>query len=224
MELNSAELIARVRKLTNDVTAPYFQSDAELLDYLSAAQREFAGATHTLRLSKQFTTKADQSYVSAASLSIDFVREVLDAWHLGASGEKKRLGIFGKIPPEAQNEEAGPPSAIVVSLADNKFDVIPTPDAVYHIQLDFYGLPSDDIADGGVPEIPTRFQVFLPFGAAVLALASAPEEHYDASRFKVAEAVWKTAKDDAYRAAAARYNNRGPVEFTNSLWSTGSDA
>lgn len=220
MELNGTELLARVRRLTNDLAEPYFLSDDELYGYLSAAEREFCEDGEPIKLSKQYQTVAGSSYITTVALSTNFAKELLAAWLLTDSGERYPIGLNGRIPPDYVDMlETGPPTNVMIGIEDTRIQVLPTPDAVYTIQIDYTGLPNEDLTAGSVPQIPERYHVFLPFGGALLAILSSGEEHYDLSRVKAISSVWETVKADAYSATHARHNNPGPVQFHgNDLW------
>ena len=231
MELTGPTLLARTRKLLNDLVAPYFLSDEELYSYLSDAQRVFAEKTGGLILSKTYSTSIGGSYISAPQLSIDFASEVINAWHVGAEGRMRRLQINGRIPDhllppddgwsdiEDDTVETGPPVAVLVGLHDARITVIPVPDAVFSIQVDYRGLPDEEINSSTGPQLPARYHTYLPFGAATLAYAGTAEEHFDPKRMQSIEGQWLMALNDAYVAHRVRYAENGVVQFDgNGMW------
>jgi hypothetical protein len=219
VELTGSELLSRTRRLTNDTVAPYFISDAEMYEYLSEAERQLAAKGEVLRRTKAFTTTVGQVYVNVPALSIEYVQEITAVWFVNGA-RRKEVPYRGRFPVDfLDTERTGPPEAVEIGSNDTRMRVFPTPDEVYTLEVEYRGLPDEEITESSVPQVPARFHKMLPFGAAVLALAATSEEHYDASRERAVQGAWFAFLEDLYTQAQARYRNGGTVPFNgNGLW------
>lgn len=219
MELTGATLLARTRRLTNDMVSPYYISDEELYEYLSLAETLLAAQGQFLRvISQTLTTVANSPKVALGALPPERVREVSSVELIDTDGTVEPLGIKS-FQEFTFSDETGPPTEVTFGRESGYMHLRPIPEKVYSLRVTYTGLPLPIEGESDVPAVPTTWHTYLPYGAALFALSGSEEEHFDPKRLQTISNMWQTGINQAIEARAHFTQDAATVQFNgNGLW------
>ena len=218
LELTGEILLARTRRLTNDLVSPYFISDDELFEYLSLAEMVLATQGKFIRtIATVIPTVASTPRVALGSLTPDRVREFLSVELLdGTLTTPLKIKSYQEF---TASQEEGTPAEVTFGRESGYMHIRPIPSGVFDLRLTYLGLPLAMEAASDTPSIPKAWQTYLHYGAAVMALRGAEEEHHDPQRIQMLEGVWGQGLALAAQAQAVFTQDASTVQWSgNGLW------
>lgn len=191
--MNVAELIRRFRKLSNDQVEPYFNEDADLMDWINDAVHEACIRGRLLHESEN----ADlcRIAVTAGSSQYPLDLRMYELTHIrfesNAGGCPREVQLASE---EALDERyhgnwrtrTGEPERAVQS--DTALRLVPRPDQDGTLILEGYRLPMQDMEQNDdVPEISQAHHIHLIQWVLHKAFSVPDTEFFDSSRAQIAE-------------------------------------
>lgn len=191
--MKTTELLALVRTTIDDTIEPYLVSDADIVTYLSEAQKDFAEQTYCLFSATTETTSATsgnawvdipsnvillRALVTSSGAYIRPVTTVeLDYGHFSAGS--------GAVKQNTWRALTGSPKFAVTDQSSTQVRLVPAPTANATYTVEAYIRPEDLSIDSGAeidPVIPNEYQEDLVAGAVYRLYGSQNVELFDPNK------------------------------------------
>lgn len=229
--MTGAQLLARARKYTDDMIAPYYTTDEDMYLYLSEAEGDLAAAGMMLRDVK--------TYHLAAGVRWLYLREDPEILELRTAvlidpsdnrWEMRLTGGMDQVPADrsygddyglvaASNRlTPGRPQTLTFGKRANFVEVVPPPDGTYSVEctvITYPGCPLEKAGD--TPSIPERHHAAIAIGGALLSL-DATKHEFAAPKIANLETAWQRALIRAADEAGNIHRDASVVQFTNDMW------
>lgn len=187
--MNSTTLLQRFRVLVRDLTVPYLWSDAECIDYMDEAQKEFARKTLCFPDMRSSMTALA---VIADDEWLTYDKRIIKIRSAYLESDKSVVSVVNADELDgnysALSDAPGKPRALVVGMDASNLRLIPQAIGSDTIQLSVFRLPLNDITETGQElEIPEKYHPDLVFWMAHLAYQKQDAETFDrvkADRFE----------------------------------------
>jgi hypothetical protein len=196
------QLVTKFRQEMDDENVPYLWSDAEIIDYLDQAQKEFCRKTMIL---KDVVTTP----VSANGSTVDIEYAIVDVRRAQLGNESRPLSIinfseldtnmsatdYGGVTLSDWTTDTGTPRILVPDHSYLKGRLVPIPTAADTLTM-WVARLSDDISAGGNFEIedPSHQRAFLLY-ARGLAYLKKDSETYDEAESQLLMAEFQSRID-----------------------------
>jgi hypothetical protein len=192
--MDSTALLHLFREDTRDVRAPYFWSDAEVLQYMDDAQKMFCRLQGGIA---DATSAVTQISVAAADVFIPLSPRILKIRAAKRTYDGRDLEIlnyedlqtggmgddYGVPTGYTIDESTGDVRAIVTGMEANSARLVKIPDQPLTIALVVYRMPLQDITNTGQPlEIDDHHHVHLLLWMKYLAYRKQDAETFDRER------------------------------------------
>lgn len=182
--MNTATLLNRFRVLVRDLSVPYLWSDDECIEYMDAAQKEFARKTLCFPDMRSEMTALG---VSQGDEWLDYDKRIIKIRSAHLASDKSTVSVVNaeEVAQDysALSDAPGKPRALVVGMDASALRLIPQAIESDTIQLSVYRLPLADItATGQELEIPEKYHADLIYWMAHLAYQKQDAETFDRIR------------------------------------------
>lgn len=160
--MTGTELLALVRELLRDETAPYLWADSTIYKYLNDAQRIMAERSHCIINDEDYTVELEQS---TRSYTLD--DEILLVLGARIEGETNPLQAgFTSVGAAFFAGTESQPTNYTTTGGSHKISFTPTPDDDYTVNLVVAVRPTTTISATVSPEVPVAFHTALADYAA----------------------------------------------------------
>lgn len=229
--MTGAQLLARVRKHTDDIAEPYYTSDEDMYLYISEAERELAVAGKLLRDIRNYKVAAGTRWLNLRTEPelLEFRTAVLidsgnRRWEMQLRGGmdlppaiRSYYDDFGALAASSQLIP-GRPQVLAFGKRTDIIELLPMADYDYTIEAAVILYPDSPIAKASdVPVIPERHHPAIAIGAALLSL-DAMEHELAAPKIQSLEIAWQRALLRASEEAGHINRDAAPVQFINDMW------
>jgi hypothetical protein len=221
--LPGSQLLRLARRAADDTVTPYFTSDADFFMFLAAAEEEFARETRCLREVVTVNVAAGEPRILYTSFPP--LVEIRSAAIV--SPRYAQLKVVGSLAGSADNVLArrsgvpGQPREVVKGRSKSFIELVPTPDVDYTLEFDVIHLPTEPISgNSSYPEIPEEWHMYLPLGAAHLAMKEVEdEEYFNPQRYEAIVGKWASILMQATARITGASDDAATMPFHgNDLW------
>ena len=193
--MRGSELVAEVRRRLRDAADPPLWEDAEILTYLSLAERELCERTHVL---VDYDCYQVQTTAGVGKYELD--PEVLSIPVAQLSSATAPLGKVHNLEAMAFATTSGQPThAGVIGSSPSYLSLYPVPDAVYTVLIAAAIAPSAALTLGSSPKVAASLHMGLTYGAIVECLHHSDVDGFEPELLDRYEAKWGTLLRDTKR-------------------------
>ena len=227
--LYAADLLDRVRRLTDDRVMPYEIDDALMYSFISDAERELAVVGKLMRQVVTYPIVEDDRWIEFEE-GMEAI-ELRMAELVNADNRRFPLRIIGTVDSlvphsddswsvqESPVTPKGQPTALIMGKRYNHFELMPRADAAYSLEVSMILWPTNPIEEpDDVLSIPPRYHSLVPPGAAVRAFDYSGYQEANANKAKSIQEAWKRTLVRVASEVNGISRDHGTVKFNNDLW------
>ena len=228
--MTGAALLARARKYTDDLVAPYYTDDEDMYLYISEAERQLAVTGKLLRDVRRYKTKDNGRWLNL--IDDPEIIEFKVAWLENEGGQRFRLELKGTMDPAPATRPyyddygataatsalvKGRPLMMQFGKRTGYAELVPIPDGVYTVEASLVTYPANAITSATYPEIAERYHQHIPVGAALMALEAVKHE-YAPQKIQNLEVAWNRALTRVQHESGEFNRDASTVHFSNDMW------